>query len=250
MKFEMNCTHLRIISLIAGVNPDIEYPRLYRIMAELWMYMGLAWLSLFFSWNVHMVVEAHKVLRRKRQHRHRNRPLYMEPDPEQQQKQQKDERPTVVDIFNFLSEKDEDYSTVIKEIGINARRKKPQPIQNINRSKSCSDILANSIHKLEHSPRHKRHISLSEVFANAMVDGSKQEEEENIKESTSEACEITDREENRNDGSSESVNDGITFTAPDRDAAEEEKVQHPGVGETRFTISKVAENSVCTDEKG
>lgn len=249
MKFEMNCTHLRIILLIAGVNPDIEYPRLYRIMAELWMYMGLAWLSLFFSWNVHMVVAAHKVLRKKRQHRHRNRPLYMEPDPVQQQKQQ-DVRPTVVDIFNFLSEKDEDYSTVIKEIGINARKRKPPPIQNINRSKSCSDILADYIQTLEHSPRHKRHISLSEVFANATVDESQQEEEENIKEPTSEACGITDHEQNKKDGSPESVNDGITFTSPDSDAAEEEKVQHPDGGETRFTIAKVAEKNNCIDEKG
>uniref|UniRef100_A0A096M5Q9 Potassium channel, subfamily K, member 5b n=2 Tax=Poecilia formosa TaxID=48698 RepID=A0A096M5Q9_POEFO len=227
---------------VAGVNPDIEYPKLYRIIAELWMYMGLAWLSLFFSWNVHMVVKAHKVLKKKRHHRHRNRPLYMESDSEDEKQQQPEARPTVVDIFNFLSEKDEDYSTVIKEIGINARKRKPPPIQNINRSKSCSDILANNIQTLEHSPRHKRHISLSEVFANATVDESKQEEEENIKGPTSEACEITDREENKNDGSSESVDDGITFTAPDRDAAEEEKVQHPDGGETRFTISKVAEN--------
>ncbi|XP_008430665.1 potassium channel subfamily K member 5-like [Poecilia reticulata] len=235
---------------VAGVNPDIEYPRLYRIMAELWMYMGLAWLSLFFSWNVHMVVEAHKVLKKKRHHRHRNRPLYMEPDSEEE-KQKLEARPTVVDIFNFLSEKDEDYSTVIKEIGINARRRKPQPIQIISRSKSCSDILANSIQTLEHSPRHKRHISLSEVFANAMVDESKQEEEENIKRPTSETCEITVHEENKNHGSSESVTDGIKFTAPDRDTAEEEKVQHPDGGETRFTISKVAENdSICLDEKG
>ncbi|XP_007559544.1 potassium channel subfamily K member 5-like [Poecilia formosa] len=236
---------------VAGVNPDIEYPKLYRIIAELWMYMGLAWLSLFFSWNVHMVVKAHKVLKKKRHHRHRNRPLYMESDSEDEKQQQPEARPTVVDIFNFLSEKDEDYSTVIKEIGINARKRKPPPIQNINRSKSCSDILANNIQTLEHSPRHKRHISLSEVFANATVDESKQEEEENIKGPTSEACEITDREENKNDGSSESVDDGITFTAPDRDAAEEEKVQHPDGGETRFTISKVAENdSICLDEKG
>ncbi|KAK5605971.1 hypothetical protein CRENBAI_002735 [Crenichthys baileyi] len=242
---------------VAGVNPDIQYPKLYRVLAELWMYMGLAWLSLFFSWNVHMVVEAHKVLKKKRHHRHRHRPLYnLEPDSEEE-KQKQDMKPTVVDIFNFLSEKDEDYSTVIKEIGINARRRRPPEIVNINRSKSCSDILASYIQTLEHSPRHKRHISLSDVFANAKVDESEQEEDnllkqENIKEPTSEACEKTGHKEDKNEGTSESVNDGIIFTAPDREAVEEEKVQHPGGGETRFTISKVAENDLTSDldEKG
>lgn len=244
--------------LISGVNPDIQYPRLYRVMAELWMYMGLAWLSLFFSWNVHMVVEAHKVLKKKRLHRHRHRSMQnLEMDSEEE-KQGQDVKPTVIDIFNFLSEKnDDDYSTVIKEIGNNAKKRKPPEIKNINRSKSCSDILANNIQTLEHSPRHKRHISLSDVFANAQLDESKQEGEsllmqEDTKEATSEACKKTDYEEVKTDGSSESVNDEITFTAPEGNAAEEEKVHHPDGGDTRFTISKVAEND-CTfglDEKG
>uniref|UniRef100_A0A3Q2PHD2 Potassium channel, subfamily K, member 5b n=1 Tax=Fundulus heteroclitus TaxID=8078 RepID=A0A3Q2PHD2_FUNHE len=242
---------------VAGVNPDMEYPRLYRVLVELWMYMGLAWLSLFFSWNVHMVVEAHKVLKKKRHHRHRNRPLYnQEPDSEEE-RHRPDQKPTVVDIFNFLSEKDEDYSTVIKEIGNNARKRKPPELKNINRSKSCSDILANSIRALDHSPRHRRHISLSDVFAEAKVDESKQEEEgllrqETTEEPTPEEREQTDQEEDQNHGSSESVNGGITFTAPNRDVAEEEKVQHPEGGETRFTISKVAENNLTSDnnEKG
>ncbi|MEQ2245589.1 hypothetical protein ILYODFUR_029496 [Ilyodon furcidens] len=242
---------------VAGVNPDIQYPKLYRVLAELWMYMGLAWLSLFFSWNVHMVVEAHKVLKKKRHHRHRHRPLYnLEPGSEEE-KHKQDVKPTVVDIFNFLSEKDEDYSTVIKEIGIKARRRRPPEIVNINRSKSCSDILASYIQTLEHSPRHTQHISLSDVFANAKVDESEQEEDnllkqENIKEPTLEACEKTGHKEDKNEGSSEPVNDGIIFTAPDREAAEEEKVQNPGDGEARFTISKVAENDLTSDldEKG
>lgn len=242
---------------VAGVNPDIQYPRLYRVMAELWMYMGLAWLSLFFSWNVHMVVEAHKVLKKKRHHRHRHRPMYTPEIDSEEEKQGQDVKPTVIDIFKFLEKDDGDYSTVIKEIGINAKKRKPPEIKNINRSKSCSDILANSIRTLEHSPRHKRHISLSDVFANAKLDESKQEgenllTEEDTKEATSEACKKTDYEEDKTDGSSESVDDGITFTASDRNAAEEEKVQHPDGGDTRFTISKVAENDCKfdVDEKG
>ncbi|XP_015257392.1 PREDICTED: potassium channel subfamily K member 5-like [Cyprinodon variegatus] len=242
---------------VAGVNPDIEYPKLYRVLAEVWMYMGLAWLSLFFSWNVHMVVEAHKVFKKKRMHRNRNRILYeQEPDSEEEKQRQEVKR-TVVDIFDFLSEKDEDYSTVIKEIGIKEKRKKIPENIIINRSKSCSDILGNSIRTLEHSPRHKRHISLSDVFANAMVDQKEQEEENltrqgNIKEPTSEVWEKINHKEDNKDGSSESVNDGITFTAPDRNVAEEENVQHPEGGETRFTISKVAEIDLELelDEKG
>ncbi|XP_026148928.1 potassium channel subfamily K member 5-like isoform X2 [Mastacembelus armatus] len=145
---------------VAGVNPNIEYPRLYRVFAELWIYMGLAWLSLFFSWNVHMVVEAHKVLK-KRRHRHRHI-CNEEPQPVME-KLNPNIKPTVIDIFNFLSEKDDDYSTVIKAIGVTAKNRKPA--ENINRSKSCSDILA--IQTLEHSPRHRRMISISEVFINA-----------------------------------------------------------------------------------
>ncbi|KAK2844433.1 hypothetical protein Q5P01_011092 [Channa striata] len=80
---------------VAGVNPNIEYPRLYRVCAELWIYMGLAWLSLFFSWNVHMVVEAHKVLKKRRlRHRH----IQDEEPKPVEVKHKPDVKPTVVDI--------------------------------------------------------------------------------------------------------------------------------------------------------
>lgn len=129
--------------LLSGVNPNIKYPTLYRVFAEVWIYMGLAWLSLFFSWNVHMVVEAHKVLKKRR---HRHRP-FSEPEPEPVE-EKPDVKPNVIDIFNFLSEKDDDYSTVIKEIAITA--KKTKPAENINRSQSCGDILATNIETLEY----------------------------------------------------------------------------------------------------
>ncbi|KAM4579788.1 potassium channel subfamily K member 5-like [Odontesthes bonariensis] len=238
---------------VAGVNPDIQYPRLYRVFAELWIYMGLAWLSLFFSWNVHMVVEAHKVLK-KRRHRHR-RFYNEEPEPVKDQTRQ-DVRPTAIDIFNFRSEKEEDYSTVIKEIGNMAKKRTPD--NNINRSKSCSDILATNIQTLDHSPRRRRIISISEVFVNAKVEKSEQEEvgllrRERIKDPESAEFMQRDHEEGTDDGASESENDGVVFTVPTKDETpNEESVQHPDGGESRFRISKVVAEDLSFDkaEKG
>ncbi|XP_072250565.1 potassium channel subfamily K member 5-like [Leuresthes tenuis] len=236
---------------VAGVNPDIKYPHLYRVFAELWIYMGLAWLSLFFSWNVHMVVKAHKVLK-KRRHRHR-RFYDEEPEPVEEQT---DARPTVIDIFNFLSENEEDYSTVIKEIGNTAKKRKPD--DSINRSKSCSDILATNIQTLDHSPRRRRMISISEVFVNARVEKSEQEEvgllrRETMKDPESAACVKTDHGQGTDDSASESEKDGIVFTVPTKDETpNEESVQLPVGGESRFTISKVGEEDLSLDkaEKG
>ncbi|XP_024124148.1 potassium channel subfamily K member 5 [Oryzias melastigma] len=228
---------------VAGVNPDIQYPRLYRVCAEIWIYMGLAWLSLFFSWNVHMVVEAQKLLKKRR---HRRRHL-IEPEP-MVEKQNLDIKPSVIDIFNFLSEKDEDYSTVIKQIGITARIKKPP--ENINRSKSCSDILA--IQTLEHSPRRKRMISISEAFLNAKIEEIEQEEalleQDNIQELDS-----SDVEMMKGDGVFGPESDVLEFSASVIDGEkEEENVQHPEGGATRFTICKVAEEEfpLNCDDKG
>uniref|UniRef100_A0A8C4F230 Potassium channel domain-containing protein n=1 Tax=Dicentrarchus labrax TaxID=13489 RepID=A0A8C4F230_DICLA len=233
---------------VAGVNPNIEYPRLYRVFAEIWIYMGLAWLSLFFSWNVHMVVEAHKVLK-KRRHRHR-RFYDEEPQPVEDSP---DVKPTVIDIFDFP--KDEDYSTVIKMIGATVNLKKPS--DNINRSKSCSDILATNIQTLEHSPRHRRMISISDVFMNAKAVADKDEQKGEcslIQESnrSSEPAEFvrTDNED-KDSCAFDSETNGIVFTVPTKEAAEEESVQHPDGGGTRFTISKVVdEEDLDKDEKG
>ncbi|KAM6935779.1 potassium channel subfamily K member 5-like [Lycodopsis pacificus] len=236
---------------VAGVNPNTDYPRLYRVFAELWIYMGLAWLSLFFSWNVHMVVKAHKVLK-KRRHKHKR--FYEEPEPVEE-KHKPDGRPSVIDIFNFLSEEEEDYSTVIKEIGANTIK----PAANINRSKSCSDILTTNIQTLDHSPRHRRMISISEVFVNAepVVDKGERELRPTIQESNedpeSEESARTNDEENKDGCSLDSETHGIIFTVSKvKDATEEESVQDPGGGRSRFTISKVAENNLLMvkDEKG
>lgn len=242
---------------VAGVNPNMDYPRLYRVFAELWIYMGLAWLSLFFSWNVHMVVKAHKVLK-KRRHRHRR--FYDEEPPPEEEKHSPGIKPDVIDIFNFLSEKDDDdYGTVIKEIGITANRK---PADNINRSKSCSDILVTNIQTLDRSPRHRRMISISEVFMNAEAVVHKDEHKVHplsplIKESSEDPepaeCVKTDKEENKDSPESDSETAGINFTVAPENATEEERVQHPdGGGGTRFTISKVVEEDLLVDkdEKG
>ncbi|XP_034408844.1 potassium channel subfamily K member 5-like [Cyclopterus lumpus] len=226
---------------VAGVNPNMDYPTLYRVFAELWIYMGLAWLSLFFSWNVHMVVEAHKVLK-KRRHRHK-----LDEEPQSvEEKHNPQGRASVIDIFNFLSRKEEDYSTVIKEIGAHTIN----PAANINRSKSCSDILATNIQTLNHSPRHRRMMSISEVF---VVDEDERELCPIIQESNKgPEFARTDNEENKDGCPLDSETHGIVFTVSKKDATEKESVQHRGGGGSRFTIAKVGENnlSMDKDEKG
>uniref|UniRef100_A0A3Q0SJR5 Potassium channel, subfamily K, member 5b n=1 Tax=Amphilophus citrinellus TaxID=61819 RepID=A0A3Q0SJR5_AMPCI len=235
---------------VAGVNPALRYNAIYRVLTELWIYMGLAWLSLFFSWNVHMVVDTHKVLKKKWQkHRHRN--VYHEEPHDVEKKTQENARPKVVDIFSFLSQEAEDYNTVIKKIGMSRGK---QAADKINRSKSCSDILAMNIQPLEHSPRHRRMISASEVFINVIPESDSDENNERAPS----ASEITGDPESeacvRNDEDSCAIDfeaGGISFTVAAKKTAEEETVQHPDGGETRFMISKVAEEDLLLDkEKG
>ncbi|KAK2864432.1 hypothetical protein Q7C36_003586 [Tachysurus vachellii] len=143
---------------VAGVNTGLEYKAPYRFCVELWIYMGLAWLSLFFSWNVNMVVEAHKVLKKRRQmHRHRLSPAQLE----QMHKASLPHAPSIVDIFKFMSEKGEDYSDVIRAIGT-AEKKKKQQEEELTRSKSCSDLLKQMVVPMEQSPRQKRRFSIGD----------------------------------------------------------------------------------------
>lgn len=219
------------------MNPNIEYPRLYRVFAELWIYMGLAWLSLFFSWNVNMVVEAHKVLKKKR--RQRNRHYYEHEEPPSVK-----DAPSVIDIFNFP--KEEDYSTIIKEIGASALRLEPK--ENINRSKSCSDILAHNIQTLDHSPKHRRMISISEVFINPNPVVPEKERCSQIRESNGESevveCGPTEKEIGDNCVPDPEADIGLFITVPLGQTTEEECVQHPDGRDTRFKICKVAEDNL------
>ncbi|KAK7133415.1 hypothetical protein R3I94_015329 [Phoxinus phoxinus] len=145
---------------VAGVNPENNYPNLYRFFVQLWICLGLAWLSLFFSWNVHMVVEAHKVLKKRRLRRHKL-PIDDVPKKKEGKKAQKLPRLTgAIDIFEFMSEKVEDYTDVIRAIGAAEKRKKKQE-EELARSKSCSDLLQGLIIPLDHSPRLKRRFSVS-----------------------------------------------------------------------------------------
>lgn len=226
----------------------MDYPTLYKVCAELWIYMGLAWLSLFFSWNVNMVVEAHKVLKKRRRHRHRH--YYDDELQSEEDKHIPDAKPTVIDIFDFPQ--DEDYSTIIKEIGATALKRKPA--ENINRSQSCSDILATNIRTLQHSPKRRRLVSISEVFTHNKAVGDKGEQkeinsltQENKKDPELKTELETENEENKDSCASDSEIGGIVFTVPVKDATEEESVQHPKGGGSRFTISKVEEDK---GEKG
>ncbi|KAB0392213.1 hypothetical protein E2I00_012632, partial [Balaenoptera physalus] len=54
---------------VAGVNPSANYHALYRYFVELWIYLGLAWLSLFVNWKVSMFVEVHKAIKKRRRRR-------------------------------------------------------------------------------------------------------------------------------------------------------------------------------------
>lgn len=236
------------LSTVSGVNPNINYPRLYRVFAELWIYMGLAWLSLFFSWNVNMVVEAHKVLKKRRRQRHKH--FYQEEPEPIEVKDKQGVNPDVIDIFNFP--KEDDYSTVIKQIG--ARGQEMKCNDNMNRSKSCSDILSTNILTLDHSPRHRRLISVSEVFMNSAVPKREEKEEGGLKSVTSgvtEAaeCSRTENEENKECGVSEGEGYPIFFTVPPKEVREGKSVQRSNGRAPRFQIYKVQEEDLLKSKE-
>ncbi|GAB5571481.1 potassium channel subfamily k [Lynx pardinus] len=100
---------------VAGVNPSANYHALYRYFVELWIYLGLAWLSLFVNWKVSMFVEVHKAIKKRR----RRRKESFESSPHSKKALQiagstasKD-----INIFSFLSKKEETYNDLIKQIG-------------------------------------------------------------------------------------------------------------------------------------
>ncbi|XP_016417179.1 potassium channel subfamily K member 5a [Sinocyclocheilus rhinocerous] len=157
--------------LVAGVDPNADYPTLYRYFVEVWIYLGLAWLSLFFDWKVRMVVEAHKALKKCRKRRklsldelqrikESHKTLHLPPTPNN------------ANIFSFLSKRKECYNDLIKQIGAE-KEGEDQRVSLVtgsknkapNHSKSCSDSLSingNSILSLDRSPRQKRRYSFSD----------------------------------------------------------------------------------------
>uniref|UniRef100_A0A8C5NWT7 Potassium channel, subfamily K, member 5 n=1 Tax=Jaculus jaculus TaxID=51337 RepID=A0A8C5NWT7_JACJA len=105
---------------VSLVNPSANYHALYRYFVELWIYLGLAWLSLFVNWKVSMFVEVHKAIKKRR----RRRKESFEGSPHSRKALQvagsaasKD-----VNIFGFLSKKEETYNDLIKQIGKKAMK--------------------------------------------------------------------------------------------------------------------------------
>ncbi|XP_010866583.2 potassium channel subfamily K member 5a [Esox lucius] len=161
--------------LVAGVDPNADYPTLYRYFVEVWIYLGLAWLSLFFNWKVRMVVEAHKALKKRRKRRklsldelrhckESHKALNLTPTTNN------------VNIFSFLSKKQEGYNDLIKQIGAKKEGIEDQSDANaasnmpkeVNRSKNCSDAVTCSGHtilSLDRSPRQKRRYSFSDCVS-------------------------------------------------------------------------------------
>ncbi|KAG5846833.1 hypothetical protein ANANG_G00119180 [Anguilla anguilla] len=148
--------------LVAGVNPDIDYPAPYRCFVELWICMGLAWLSLFFTWNVNMVVRAHKAFKKRRKHR---RSSLDEPQNHTKDSKTQCQCHTAADevnIFKFLSEKQEGYAELVMKIGTEMTENRIG--KELVRSQSCSDIRNfGVIQKLEHSPFHKKRFSFKNM---------------------------------------------------------------------------------------
>lgn len=205
--------------------------------------MGLAWLSLFFSWNVNMVVEAHKVLKKRRRQRHWQ--FYQEEPEPVEEKVKQGEKPCVIDIFNFP--KEDDYSTIIKQIGATAQGVKCK--DNMNRSKSCSDILSTNILTLNQSPRHRRMISVSEVFMNSVVPKHEQTEVDVLKSVSSgdvkaPECARTENEENKECGVSDVESYPIVFTVAPKDGRQEKSVKPLNNSALGFQIYRVNEEDV------
>ncbi|XP_041828624.1 potassium channel subfamily K member 5a [Melanotaenia boesemani] len=157
--------------LVAGVEPNKEYPTLYRYFVEVWIYLGLAWLSLFFNWKVRMVIEAHKALKKRR----KLRKLSLEELRHYKESHKASLRlpptPNDVNIFSFLSKKQEGYNDLIKQIGNKKDGRASHGTSNtknpkeISRSKSCNDapmFNGHTILSLDRSPRQKRRYSFSD----------------------------------------------------------------------------------------
>ncbi|XP_062896710.1 potassium channel subfamily K member 5a [Mobula hypostoma] len=103
---------------VTGVNPNADYHVLYRYFVELWIYLGLAWLSLFFNWKVSMFVQAHKAIKKRR--KRMRRPLGNVVSSGSLNSKLADSKiadSTEVNIFRFLSKKQESYNDLMKQIG-------------------------------------------------------------------------------------------------------------------------------------
>lgn len=161
---------MTILFVLAGVEPNKEYPTLYRYFVEVWIYLGLAWLSLFFNWKVRMVIEAHKALKKRRKLRKLSLDELRHYKESHKAAVRLPPTPNDVNIFSFLSKKQEGYNDLIKQIGPKKDgRRNGSSVNTISnsketgRSKSCNDApMFNTILSLDRSPRQKRRYSFSD----------------------------------------------------------------------------------------
>lgn len=153
-----------------GVEPNKEYPTLYRYFVEVWIYLGLAWLSLFFNWKVRMVIEAHKALKKRRKLRKLSLDELRHYKESHKAALRLPPSPNDVNIFSFLSKKQQGYNDLIKQIGtkkddriIGNTGNSTDKAKDANRSRSCNDApLLNTILSFDRSPRQKRRYSFSD----------------------------------------------------------------------------------------
>ncbi|RXM37323.1 Potassium channel subfamily K member 5 [Acipenser ruthenus] len=155
--------------LVAGVDPNADYHVMYRYFVELWIYLGLAWLSLFINWKVSMFVEVHKALKKRRKRRRES--LQDRHHHHKNKKALPAARTTAtsttsniatedVNIFNFLSKKQVGYNDLIKQIGTT------------NGTAVCSGSTHNNkILSFERSPRLKRSRSQGDLEMYSMNKG-------------------------------------------------------------------------------
>lgn len=108
----------------------MNYHSLYRYFVELWIYLGLAWLSLFVNWKVSMFVEVHKAIKKRRKRRKESFENHSPPKKALQITNHKD-----VNIFSFLSKKEETYNDLIKQIGKKALKTGSDKILNSDQGK-------------------------------------------------------------------------------------------------------------------
>lgn len=102
------------------MNPSANYHALYRYFVELWIYLGLAWLSLFVNWKVSMFVEVHKAIKKRR--RRRKESFESSPHSRKALGMAGGAASKDVNIFSFLSKKEETYNDLIKQIGKKAMK--------------------------------------------------------------------------------------------------------------------------------
>lgn len=202
-----------------------------------------------------MVVEAHKVLKKRRLRRHR---LPIDDVPEKKVVKKAPKPPPrtgVIDIFDFMSEKVEDYTDIIRAIGAAAKSKKQE--EELARSKSCSDLLHGLVIPLDHSPRLKRRFSVSanmcKVISGESTDGLNNNQEE----------QTLLKEHHRGLKDPKIVREGVKLSEKPKHCAWETRKSDPSIFQSpvqsptvttsnrgsRFSVSKVSEDHLLGKRK-